>query len=145
MRRPRAKIPDEPLLSVRFRPKFENLLFPEQIHRQGARDSERNLGDLAAVGVFGIVLKDESVASLVKLHKLAAQGWVRASVAVLEVIHLSLGQRILLEEFDDAEWLAADGQYIHRIVVVALHDLNDLRCTAHSSDPLGQRQENPEL
>src|SRR5580658_3296177 len=145
MRRPGAEIPDEALLPVRFRPKFENLLFPEQIHGQAARDNERNLAGLVAVGVLGIVLKDESVASFVKLDQLTAQGWVGGRVAVLEVIDLSLGEWILLKKLYDTEGFAADGQYIHRMVVMALRDFNDLRCTAHPSNSFRERQENPEL
>src|SRR5271155_4215872 len=108
MRRPLAEIPDEALLPFRFRPKFEYLLLPEQIHRQGSRDDERNLRGLVALGVFGIVLKDKSVASLVKPYKFAAHRRGGRRLAGLEINDDSLGERVLVEELDNAEWLAAD-------------------------------------
>src|SRR5277367_1929836 len=145
MRRPRAEIPDETLLPFRFRPKFEYLLLPEHIHRQGTRDNERNLGGLVAFGVFGIVLKNKSVASFVKPNKFAAHRRVGRRFAVLEIFDHSFGERILVEEFDNAEWLAADGQNIQGFVVMALHDFDDLRSATDPCNPFGYRQENAEL
>src|SRR5580700_4100803 len=145
MRGPRAKIPDEAFLTIQFRAQLEDLLFPEQIHGQRAGNNERDMGGLLAVGVFGIVLKDEGVACCVELDKLAPQGWVGQRIPVFEIVDMALGEGILVEELDDAEGLAADRQDIHCLVVVALDDFDDLRSTAHASNALGERQENTKL
>src|SRR5580704_11812375 len=145
MRRPRAEIPDEALLPFRFRPKFEYLLLPEHIHRQGTCDDERNLRVRVAVGVLRIVLKDKSVASFVEPNKFAAHRRVGSRFAVFEIFDQTLSQRILVEKLDNVEWLAPDCQNIQGLVIVALHDFDDLRSAPYPGNPFGYRQQHAEL
>src|SRR5271166_2296083 len=100
MRRPGTKIPGQALLPVRFRAKFENLLLPKKIHRQGTGDGERNLAGLVAVGVFRIVLEDECMACLVQLHKFSPYRWAGGRLPVFKVINLAFEERILFEKLD---------------------------------------------
>src|SRR5579859_714058 len=145
MRRPGAKIPDESFLAVQFGPQLQDLLFPHQIHRQRARDEERDFSRLLGPGVLGIVLKDEGVAGFVEFDEFAAQRRIWRHVTVFKVVHLSLGERILVEELKYAEWLAAHCQNIHCFVVIALNDLDDLRGAAYPNNTLGKRQQNAKL
>src|SRR5208282_2405996 len=145
MRRPGAEIPDQAFLPVRFGAKLEDLLLPEQIHRQSACDDERELSRLSPGSVLRIILKNEGVAGFVEFDKLAAQRWIRGRVAVFEVIHVALGERILFEELDDAERLAADGQNVHCTVAMALDDFDDFRGAAYPGNALGERQKDAEL
>jgi hypothetical protein len=84
------------------------------------------------------------VASLVELDKLAAHGGVGRCLAVFEVIHMAFGEGILLEEFDHAERVAADGQDVHGVVVIGLDDFDDFSGAAHAGDALRKCQEHAE-
>src|SRR4029077_9992686 len=108
-------------------------------------DKERDLGRLLGVGVLWIIVKDERVAGFVEVNEFAAQSRIWRRVPVFEVIHVSLGERILLEELNDTEWLAAHRQNVHCFVVIALNDLDDLRGAPHPNNTLGKRQENAKL
>src|SRR5579863_4057279 len=145
MRRPGAKIPDQALLSVRFRAQFEDLLLPEQIHRQTAGNKERKPRGLSSIGVFGIVLEDQRMASFVEFDKLAPQGHIRRSVAIFQIVHMPFRERLFLVELDDAKRLAPDGQDVHRSVRVALDDFDNLRGAAHACNSLRKRQQHAEL
>src|SRR5215831_15115974 len=145
MRRPLAKISHEPLLPGFFRSQFEDLLFPQEIHRESACNAERKLLCRHALKIFRIVLEKESVAGLIKLDELPFGHRMPRTTAIFEVIHLSLQQRMLLKQLHHAEGSAAHGDNVHTPVGVALHHFQDFRRTTHMRHSFWQREKHAEF
>src|SRR5215813_15355207 len=109
MRRPLAKVAHQAFLPVLFRTQFENLLFPEEIHRESAGYAIRKFLHRCAFEIFWIILEEQRMAGFVELDELPLQHGISGSSAVLQVIYLPFQQRILLKQFHDSKRSAAHG------------------------------------
>src|SRR5215471_12896362 len=98
MRGPLSKISDQALLPVFFRTQFEDLLFPKGVHRERAGYAIRKILDGGAFEVFRVILEKQRMAGLVEFDELPLKNRIRRSHAMLQVIHLSSKQRLLLNK-----------------------------------------------
>src|SRR5690242_5340361 len=97
MRRPLAKISNQALLPVFFRTQFEDLLLPEEVHRESARDPIGEFFYGRALEIFRIILEKQGMAGFVEFNQLALHHGTSRSSTVLQIIHLPFEQRIFLE------------------------------------------------
>src|SRR5499427_9963273 len=97
MRRPLSKIAHQALLPVFFRTQLQDLLFPQEVHRESTRNAIGKLLYGRSFEVFRIILEKQRVAGFVELDDLPLQHWIGLPAAVLEVVHLSFEKGILFE------------------------------------------------
>src|SRR5690349_20743112 len=127
MRSPFAKVRHKPLLAIRFGAKLEDLLLPQEVHRERSGDEVREVFSRSALEIFGIVVKNKCMAGFEELHELSLHAGTRGEFPVFEIVHLALEQRTFWKEFDDSERRAAHRPDVHSAVVVTLGDVQDLR------------------
>src|SRR5690242_2191707 len=97
MRRPFSKISHQALLPVFFRAQLEDLLLPEQFHRESARYAIGKFLYGRAFEIFRIVLEKQRMTGFVEFDELPLQHRIPASSSVLQIIHLSFEQGIFLK------------------------------------------------
>src|SRR5438128_12380728 len=95
MRSPLPQVCDEAFLTLGFRAQFQNTLLPEQVHRELRSDSVGKLYSRDSVGfvdIARIIVKNQCVASFVKLDQLVRNTRIHRFRTVFEKIYCDLNQ-----------------------------------------------------
>ena len=90
MRSPLSQVRDEALLTLGFGAQFQNTLLPEQVHRELRSDSVGKLYSRDSVGfvdIARIIVKNQCVASFLKLDQLVRNTRIHWCRTVFEKIH----------------------------------------------------------
>src|SRR6202007_2387830 len=107
----------QPLLTVSLVAQLKDLLLPKQIHGQSCRDDVGQILRALLGKIFGVILKNQRVSSLIEFDEFAVHSDVERPVAIIQVIDLALQQLIIcvtlrVDEVDDAKWLPACGKNV---------------------------------
>src|SRR5262245_4343542 len=137
MRRPLAKVRDEPLLAFGLRTELQDALLPEKLQRKPRCDHVGDVFVRSGAKLAWAVAEDQSVAGLVEIVKFAAEAWIGGYWAVFEKVYFSAQQRFVVKEFDDPEGRAADGQNIAAAIRIAFGDFENIGGAADASDSVG--------
>src|SRR6267154_4944775 len=150
MRRPLAKVAYEAFLAVGFRAQLQDLLLPHEVEGESGRHYERQIFWGFGFDIFRIVVKNESVADLVKPGEFRSHARIDTSVAVVQEVDIAFEEGILrvgigVDQFRYAKRRTADGDDVHTPVIVPLQHFRHLSGATYADDSLGQAQQNSEL
>ena|SRR5580704_10978790 len=134
MRRPVLEIPKQAELPLGFGTQLEDLLFPEEIDGKCGGDGVGKQVLWGVGEVLGNFGEEQGVAGFVEIDELLSFWRIGDKIVIFEEIDGALEQRILGEEFEDAEGGAADGDDVHASVFELLNDFEDFRGTANADD-----------
>src|SRR5262245_56977199 len=123
MRRPLAKVRNQPLLALGFGAQLEDALFPEKFQRKSGGDSVGNVRVRSGTEIARAVAVDQRVAGFVEIVQFAAQARIVGQRAVLKEINLAPQKRLLGKELHHAERRPADREYVAAAVGIAFGDL----------------------
>ena len=134
MRRPVLEIPKQAELPLGFGTQLEDLLFPEEIDGKCGGDGVGKQVLWGVGEVLGNFGEEQGVAGFVEIDELLSFWRIGDEFVILEEIDGALEQRILREEFQDAEGRAADGDDVHASVFKLLDDFEDFGGATDADD-----------
>ena len=145
MRGPLAEVRHQAFLPVRFRAKLQNLLLPQQFHRQSAGNEIGKRVQGSAFEIFGIIVEDKRMARFKKFDELALESRVAGELVIFKVVHLTLKKRVSREKFHHTKGGAANGANVHASVGILRHNFGNLRGAADAGYTLGEGKKHSEF